>query len=129
MDAAVEKAKANKQEIRNKMIEIAKQRLTIYYSELFKPYNLNFNNKDHYEAVYEILDDISEKEHESGRPLLSSVVVNVKERMPGDGFFDLEKIKQSGISKNSPLEDKKECFSRHKKETHDYWSQQLQNKP
>lgn len=70
--------------VRNKLIEVARSESLITYGEL--------------EAIAElwavsigplVLDEISRNEASAGRPLLSAVVVNADTRSPGDGFYRL----------------------------------------
>ena len=75
-------------EIHAELIEIASNRDTTFYSELrdkFEP-GLNmlaFNNL--YDPVFT---QINNEEHGADRPLLSAVVINRSEEMPGAGFFE-----------------------------------------
>ncbi len=80
--------------IRNVLIEVAqshnyqacysdviiKARLSRKYDMSYPPDRTAFGDE---------LGTISQYEVENGRPMLSSVVYNLKEEIPGNGFFDL----------------------------------------
>lgn len=78
-----------KDEIRHVLIEKARQRAMIPYSELVgRVKSVNFNAFD--QRLFAILGQISVLEHEAGRPLLSVLVVHKSGDMqPGEGFFEL----------------------------------------
>jgi hypothetical protein len=78
-----------KEEIRTILIEAARQRKMITYSDLVGQANaVNFNAFD--QRLFAILGQISSEEHEKERPLLSVLVVHkVGDMKPGDGFFEL----------------------------------------
>ncbi len=78
--------------VRNFLIELARKREGfIYYQQLSDRCNLGFNFRDNPSDRIEIgriLGEISEFEHNEGRPLLSAVVLS-KSLQEGDGFFKL----------------------------------------
>ena len=78
-----------KQEIRTVLIDRAKQRSMITYSDLVAFVKaVNFNAHDH--RLFSILGQLSIDEHERSRPLLSVLVVHKNGDMqPGEGFFEL----------------------------------------
>lgn len=80
---------AAKEEIRAILIEKAKQRAMIPYSDLVERVkSVAFNAFD--TKLFAILGQISVTEHEQGRPLLSVLVVHKSGDMqPGEGFFEL----------------------------------------
>ncbi len=88
-DVAPELWAAAKDEIRHVLIQKAKQRAMIPYSELVglvEP--VTFNAYD--PRLFAILGQISIEEHEQGRPLLSVLVVHkTGDMQPGEGFFEL----------------------------------------
>ena len=69
--------------LREKLIEVAKRKRTILYSEVAPVVKL----QAHDFTLFRILDDINRHEHEAGRPLLTAVVVRKEDGMPGGGFF------------------------------------------
>lgn len=82
---------AAKDEIKNILIEKAKERAMIPYSELVAQVKaVTFNAFD--QRLFAALGQLSVEEHEAGRPLLSVLVVHKSGDMqPGEGFFELAK--------------------------------------
>lgn len=80
---------AAKAEIRAVLVEKAKGRAMIPYSELVGLVeSVNFEADD--QRLFAILGQVSMEEHEQGRPLLSVLVVHKTGDMkPGPGFFEL----------------------------------------
>jgi hypothetical protein len=80
---------AAKEEIRLVLVEKAKSRTMIPYSDLVGLVKaVHFNAFD--QRLFAILGQLSVDEHEDGRPLLSVLVVHKTGDMkPGDGFFEL----------------------------------------
>ena len=81
------------EKVYGRLIEIAKKGrgATISYGEVMAIADLDRENTFEREQVLgRMLGGISQHEMESGRPLLSSIVVySTKPRMPGPGFFEL----------------------------------------
>ena len=73
--------------LRNKMISIAKQQVTIYYSDLAPLVSMHHQSQH----FHQLLGDISKAERAEGRPLLSAIVVRKGDNWPGGGFFTLAK--------------------------------------
>ena len=66
-------------DLRQRLIEVAKCRATVSYSEL---------RPDAPQTLAVPLDEINRHEHREGRPLLSAVVTHKDgDQMSGDGFF------------------------------------------
>ncbi|MGE3109696.1 MAG: hypothetical protein AB7O77_15265 [Phycisphaerales bacterium] len=88
-DVPPEKWAAAKAEIRAILINKAKERAMIPYSDLVAQVRaVNFNAFD--VRLFSILGQLSTDEHEQGRPLLSVLVVHkTGDMQPGDGFFEL----------------------------------------
>lgn len=88
-DVAPDKWEAAKAEIRGVLIEKAKQRAMVPYSELVgRVKAVSFNAFD--TRLFAILGQVSVAEHEQGHPLLSVLVVHKSGDMqPGEGFFEL----------------------------------------
>ncbi|MFN3562152.1 MAG: hypothetical protein ACK4XY_01310 [Chloroherpetonaceae bacterium] len=99
--------------VRNYLIEIAKQKKTITYSELSKAcqLGLKMDSEADRQRIGAILDEISTNEHNEGRPLLSAVVVKQASGEPGEGFYKLAES-----LKGYPSFWKDEL-----KKVHDYW--------
>jgi hypothetical protein len=80
---------AVKEEIRRVLVEKARLRAMIPYSELVGLVtSAHFNACD--QRLFAILGQISVEEHEEGRPLLSVLAVHrTGDMQPGEGFFEL----------------------------------------
>ena len=78
-------------EIYKKLQEVAKSGNVTNYSDIAPLANLDMSNPDDRNKISVILDEISEKEHEEGRPLLSTVVIHKDNNMPGKGYFKMAK--------------------------------------
>lgn len=79
-------------DIRKKLIELARLKQTWSYSQLNNQLqlHLNFDSPHDRDRIGEWLGEISMHEYERGRPLLSSLIVHKsKDREQGDGFFKL----------------------------------------
>ena len=68
-------------------------------------------------VVDRILGEISTDEHDSGRPLLSVVVVHKENHRPGEGFFNLAKE----LGKQKPDEDDVTFYAKELKSVFDWW--------
>jgi hypothetical protein len=88
-DVAPERWEKAKAEIRVILIEKAKKRANIPYSDLVGMVkSVNFSPFD--QRLFAILGQISVTENEQGRPLLSVLVVHkTGDMQPGEGFFEL----------------------------------------
>lgn len=82
------------------LIRAARERRRVYYRQV--PQLISVPTTGHHMArqVGQVLGEISETEHESGRPMLSAIAVN-EAGFPGDGFFKLArrlgKLVESGL--------------------------------
>ena len=74
----------NQEAVRDRLIEVARNRGLITYGELAPIAKLPARNIGSL-----ILDAISRDEVNAGRPMLSAVVINADEGIPGYGFFNL----------------------------------------
>jgi len=79
-----------RQDVRNKLINVARGRHTITYGELMKEFHINRR------WIGGIVGRISEDEHKKGRPRLSAIVVRARSETnvcplgtPGGGFFGI----------------------------------------
>ncbi|MEH7505814.1 hypothetical protein V7152_28320 [Neobacillus drentensis] len=80
-----------KDELRNLIINVAKQQARISYSVLCSQVKSTFIEPDSHLLAY-LLDQISREEDAGGRGMLSVVVVHKDGDMqPGNGFYKLEK--------------------------------------
>jgi len=71
------------------LIKAAQQRKTIYYEDIARIMKLPTRGDHMAKEVGQILGEISECEHNQGRPLLSAIVIRKDTGMPGEGFFKL----------------------------------------
>ena len=107
-------------EIRAKLIELARNKSSLSYSQLNEQLmlGLNFKNAYHRELIGNFLGDISIYEYKKGRPILSALIIDKSsDKLQGNGFYKLcseiyetnwEKLKSD---KNFELERIKECYS------------------
>jgi hypothetical protein len=88
-DVPPDKWAAAKAEIRRVLVDIARKRAMIPYSELVQLVkSVSFNAYD--QRLFAILGQLSVDEHDGGRPLLSVLVVHkTGDMQPGHGFFEL----------------------------------------
>lgn len=70
------------------LIRAVRQRRLLYYKEVAE--RLGIHQAGHHMArqVGQVLGEISEDEHKTGRPMLSAIAVS-EAGFPGDGFFKL----------------------------------------
>jgi hypothetical protein len=73
----------------SKLIRTAHKRKTIYYKDVAEIMGLPIRGEHMAREVGQILGEISEWEHDEGRPLLSAVVIREDIGIPGEGFFKL----------------------------------------
>lgn len=72
------------------LIDIAKKHSTIYYSDILKSYNIDtFPQTVKNELTNPILNPLIQYNIEKNQPVLSSLVINKKQSLPGKGFFDI----------------------------------------
>ncbi|WP_373707958.1 hypothetical protein [Kaistella sp.] len=86
--------------VRNKLIEVSKNKSIISYQELCNACDLKLNMRDNPSdrgEIGRILGEISVYEFENNRPLLSAVVLS-KNGEEGDGFYKL--CEDLGLTKN-----------------------------
>ena len=114
-DAAWEAAK---QEARAKLVEIARQRGRIPYSELVTHIH-SISIDQHDPRLAHFLGEISEAEDTAGRGMLTAVVTHKSGDMqPGPGFFELAKRRGRDTS------DILRCWVTEFNRVHDYWANQ-----
>lgn len=109
--------------IRKKLIQVARERDIIYYSDLNYQLELGFDFtiKHHQKMIGELLGEISEYEYASKRPLLSSLVIRKDDKKQGKGWYELcERL--FGRSANYYVNNKE--FEKAKiEECYTYWQQ------
>jgi hypothetical protein len=97
--------------------EVATAGKTITYKEIGQLIYLDVKKKGDLRKLSDILGEISEKEAEEGRPMLSAVVVSYDKQIPGKGFFNL--AERLGLEE---LNERDEDFHRRElRSIHDYW--------
>ncbi len=107
---------AAKDEVRRILIERARNRETIAYSELAGAIS-NVSLPPDSGKLADILREISSEEHAAGRGMLSAVVVHGKgNRMPGPGFFRLAE------SLGRDTKDKRVFWSNELERVHENWA-------
>jgi molybdopterin synthase catalytic subunit len=107
---------AAKEEIKNLLIERAKVRGMIPYSELADKVR-SMNLEAHDQRLFHLLGEISSEESREGRGMLSVIVVHkVGDMQPGPGFFDL--AKRLGRNTSDILK----CWVQELKKVHSVWS-------
>jgi hypothetical protein len=109
-----------KQEMKLAIIERAKQRGMIAYSELLNKVTalqLELEHPDHRSIMAEMLGEISLAEDKAGRGMLSALVVHKTGDMePGQGFFYYAEVLGRDIS------DKVTCWVQEIHKVHDCWA-------
>ncbi|MEX0999742.1 MAG: hypothetical protein WD000_07260 [Thermodesulfobacteriota bacterium] len=104
-----------KEEIKNILIDRAKVENTISYSELANQI-MSIEIEPHERALHEMLGEISINEDDSGRGLLSALVIHKDgDMIPGQGFFDL------AASRDRDTSDKDRFWSKELKSVFSYW--------
>lgn len=109
-----------KQEMQNAIIEKAKTRSMVTYSELVnKLTSLQLDTKQahHRDILAKMLGEISIAEDKAGRGMLSALVIHKAGDMePGQGFFECAK------SLNKSIPDKTKFWIQQVKKVHKYWT-------
>ncbi|MDD5465022.1 MAG: hypothetical protein PHP73_01590 [Candidatus Omnitrophica bacterium] len=109
-----------KNEIKIILIEMAKRRGLITYSDLTKRINavrLNTENKDEVQIMAQLLGELSCEESRVGHGMISTLVIHkTGDQEPGLGFFDYAKE----IGKD--FNDKTKFWVEECKKVHNYWA-------
>jgi hypothetical protein len=103
-----------KAEMRQIMIEVARNRQTITYSELCAMLKTTYLHY-HSPALTQLLVEIGTEEAKAGRPVLPAVVVGKQSGMPGAGYFKAD-IEEAEI--NNP----KAAWEADLQRLYTYWS-------
>ncbi len=108
-----------KEEIKMILIEVAKRRGLITYSDLTKKMNtvrLSTENKDEVQIIAQLLGELSCEENRTGHGMISALVIHkTGDQEPGLGFFDYAKE----IGKE--FDDKTKFWVEECKKVHNYW--------
>lgn len=106
--------------VRQELIETAKARATISYSELGGLIGLDMSQPDQRTCLSDLLGEINIAEHDEGRPMLSAVAVLKGEGRPGSGFFEI--AHRLGLcSKDKRVQE--EFFVAELRRVHDHWAE------
>lgn len=109
--------------IRNKLIQVARTRSgPISYQRLINEVELGLNMAISHEKALlgEILNEISIKEHENNRPLLSALIKMKTNIGQGDNFYKL--CEQLGFGEWKELKRDKDFTRLHRKKCYQFWS-------
>jgi hypothetical protein len=116
---------AAKREATDLLVEVARRRSRIAYSELVAKVT-EIELSPHDSRLFHLLGEISRDEDAAGRGMLTAIVVHKSGDMqPGPGFFELAKL--LGRSTKDPLA----CWIHEFNRVHDYWAngRRRQNSP
>jgi hypothetical protein len=97
----------------------ARAREFVFYGRLGADLKLQLDDRRVREELWQALSDISRREVEAARPMLSSVCVQEEDHLPGPGFYALGR--ELGLV--LPDEDEVTFAVRQIRATHDYWSE------
>lgn len=103
-----------KEEILTVLIETAKKKQVIYYGDLAK-HIVSIIIEPPFRELADMLGELSIDEEYAGHGMISAIVVNKEEGVPGDGFFTLAEGLGYDVS------DKLLFFSDEVKKVHTYW--------
>ena len=107
---------AAKKEARAILIEVARRKGRIAYSELAKEIR-SIEIEAHDPRMFHLLGEISTEEEKAGRGMLTAIVVHKSGDMqPGPGFFELAK------SLGKDTSDTLACWVAEFNRVHDYWA-------
>jgi len=123
-----------RQDVRKKLIEVARRGETITYGELMKEFGIPRGHPKPGIGIGYVVGEISNYEYSQGRPLLSAIVVRADSRTgicplghPGGGFFGLDGIpvhleRSPGVYSNPTLSADEQRFVKEEQErVWDYW--------
>ena len=108
---------ANVNIIYQELVRVAADGDITYYSDIAPLVGLDMNFPDDRNQISNILGEISRREYEGGRPLLSAVVILRNENIPGEGFFNLAR----GLELYDEDNDMK-FWIQELRRVHDYWA-------
>ncbi len=115
---------ALRSEMRQIMIEVARNRQTIAYSELCAQLTTAYLHH-RAPALTQLLIEIGAQEAEAGRPVLPAVVVAKASGMPGGGYFKADTGKASPLTPRNEVEgsnDPKALWEADLQRVFEYWS-------
>ncbi len=100
-----------------KLIRTAQKGKVVYYEDIARIMQLPARGDYMAREVGQMLGEISEWEHNQGRPMLSGVVIRKDKEIPGEGFFTL--AKQLKIFKGR---NKQSLWQKELKDVYNAWS-------
>lgn len=103
--------------MRDRLIEVARRGQTTTYSAVAPLANLNMELPNDRVQISQLLDEISRAEQQTGRPLLTVVVIRNDINMPGEGFFTLAR----NLAAQPTGMDNFQFFIEELRRAHDYW--------
>jgi hypothetical protein len=92
-----------REDVRQRLIEAAKQRRLVCYGELMRDFRLARGRH-----IADVLCEISQYEHDRECPVLSAIVVKKQGLKPSGGFWEM-----SFVSRNIPWEQYRDEVYRH----------------
>ena len=104
------------QAIYDKLVTIAKSGKKITYGDIAPLANLDMSKEADRAEIGKILGEISEKEFNSGKPLLSAIAVTASTGFPSKGFYTLAKNLEIYDGSNDQFFANAEI-----KRVHNYW--------
>jgi hypothetical protein len=108
---------AQREALRRRLTEIARERGTETYAAVGWPLGLAMRNPRHRGDLGALLDAIDREEHRRGRPLLAAVVVLAQTGRPSRGFF------RNARDLGRPTgEDDAAFWAREVRRVHDHWA-------
>ena len=106
----------------SRLITAARHRGFVTYQELAKVMGLPLKGSHMGAQSGQILGEISEDEHEAGRPMLSAVALNVSGQ-PGPGFFGL--ARDLGLLDSEDREQEVAFWASQKEALYELWKEPL----
>jgi len=100
--------------IRPILVRVAKKRDFITYKELQE--EMGGPGRGY---IGEVLEEVCQREHEQGRPLLSALVVHRTDGLPGNGFWELRVLPPS--LRNASMEEKIDHWKKEYRKAWEYW--------
>ena len=105
------------QSIYDELKKVAKKQSYVIYTDIAPLANLDMDSPADRDEIGRLLGEISEAEHAAGAPMLSAVVIQKDNNIPGRGFFTL--AKQLGVYDGS---DDFKFFVSELTRVYQYWS-------
>ncbi|MHB9036591.1 MAG: hypothetical protein ACYC64_07980 [Armatimonadota bacterium] len=101
-----------------RLISVARLQTTISYGDVANLMDIDLRNPEGRAEISRILGEVSSKEVQSGRPMLSAVVIYKDEFLPGPGFFELART----LGRFEDGGDKLHFYIEELRRVYEYWS-------